>query len=511
MTAIHAGLSATAFILVRETRGWLFPIDPCICLVATLSIIACWGLFRGETAPLRGMMIGALVAVATGVITAGLLALSLTRIPVLSDVGILATIAVLAVWLYTLFIAAVGAVIAGLVSGSLTRWVIQPLGRAGLAIGSATAIFAAIVPLGALVGRSALAMGFLDLVTRYDELRPFPAAVTVELTIGGEPVPLERVFYCRRPTNFLDEYTAKDGGVRSPYWMPSIKSFGHVLAGGGGVFVITPDACRTLAQSPPPAAGSVGNNVLAADYVPLVGWTANAATLDAFDLYVDGTAYARKDARVRVAGIAVRRLPFGAEASPLDAFAKIGWDQHPSNGAEYRAVYGIKMSSAVWRGNSVVASRLAGVRVPAIVLQDYQERARDDSRVAAPASVERDFYGVLIARNGTGIPREPSQGDDHYYHVRGRMPVAGPVIPFRPSDGAWAPSFQEEGVLAFYRTPRNYDTNRVPTPLVIRGHRLTHDQKLVYVFDPASLILTRVDIAQFTLVGPDGPFASRDR
>jgi hypothetical protein len=497
-TAIHAGLSATAYILVRETRGWLFPIDPTVCLVATLSIIACWWLFRQEPAPLRGAMVGAAAAAATGIITFALLTLGLTRLPP-HWVVILGAIAVLALWLYTLFIAAVGAIVAGLVSGALTLWVIQPLGRAGIVVGAATGILVAIVPMGALVGRTTLAMGFFDLVGRYDELRPFPAAVTVKLTVDDEPITLGRVLYCRRPTNPLEEYSAKNGGVPRPYWTPNIKSFGQVLT-GGGVFVITPDACRVLAQSPPPAAGSVGANVLAADYVPLVGWTEDAAALDSFDLYVDATAYARKDARLRVAGISVRRLPFGARASPLDVFAKIGWEQNPSD-PDYRAVYGVKMSPEVWRRNTVIASRLAGIRAPAVVLQGIREPV-------LWTNTDRALSDVMVPRNGNGIAPEPSEGDRFGEKMR---PLIGPVVPFRPKDGAWAPALTEEGVLALYRAPGKRYDDSVPAPLVVGGQRLTHKQGIVYLYDPGSKILARVDVAHFFLAVPDGPFASRDR
>jgi hypothetical protein len=527
----HAGLTSSAYILIRETRfpQWLSMLDDCVWAVAALAIVIAWHyLFPHKSLAMRGALIGGVVAGSMAILSLGLLVLGLSLwagakpigLPGMSLVAGLAFGSALIGWIVIVFSLLVAAVVGGLVAGVLYFRNAELFGRAALPVAIVVASLGAIVPVSAAVTRSTLGMGVIEFVT-YKELRPFPVEIAVDLTVGRESVTIRRVFSCSRLASASDRKRVVHDRVRQPYWLPTLKSFGQTFADGSGVFVITPDACRQLSSRWGLVSAWLGlplhsqtENVLAPDYIPLIGWTANAVTLDGFDLYIDGTAYTQPGSRIQVHKTTMRRMPLGTKLSDLDGFARIGWQDGtsgrdiPSKDAHYRAAFGIKIPSEQLMRYPAVTAILAAVAGPRFVLEAMSKRQGLDPRRSELEGIHGEpFPSPFIARNGTSIPAEPTEG----LVPEKLSSLGGVVFPLRQHDNAWIASSEESGVLAFYRrVSMNSKDEDVPSPIMLGPYSVTRESgdRGIYLFDPTSMGLARLSVTYFALAQPDGPFAS---
>jgi len=529
----HASFSASAYILMRETSSflpWLRLLDDCIWALLGLAVLIAWRyLFPHKNLAIRGALIGGVVAVSMAALSLGLLEFGLPLWARTKPLGLpggslllgLLHGAALIGWFAISLDLLVSAVVGGLVSGLLHLWGVQPLGKAGPALVLTVAGLAVIVPISAGATRATLGMGPIDLV-RDKELQPFPVEISVDLTIDGAPITLRRVLSCSRLVSAPDMERVVHDRVARPYWLPTIKSFGQTFADGSGLFVITPDACRKLSsrwglvsawlRSP---LDSPSENVLAPDFIPLIGWAADASALDAFDLYIDGTAYARPGSRIQVHKTTMRRMPFGTQLSDFDRFARIGWQDRtgevdiPSLHAQYRAAFGIKISSEQLPQYPAVTALLASVTKPQFVL-DAMAKPPDHDRLRSPLKgIHGDpFAAPFIARNGTAIPAAPTEGPA----PERLRSLGGAVFPLRRSGDTWIASFEESGILEFHRraSPRSKDAN-IPSPITVGPYSVNREDgdSGGFLFDPTSMGLARLSVTYFTLAQPDGPFASR--
>lgn len=529
LPVLQAGLTAGAYMLVRETHfpPWLAGLDEGIAVAAAVAVVVAWHLLGHRDAIVRGaIMRGALAGAmsASGVavlflvlIIAALAYWTNTRPLGLPGGGIVAGLTFIAVaigWIAMMFSLFVAAVAAGVATGGIAQWVVAPLGRIGREVSIVLAGLAVAIPGGALAARATFEIGLIELVAG-KELRPFPVEVAVDLTRDGRPLRLARVVACRRPDAKADRRRAANASPR--YWLPSLESFGTTLADGSGVFVIVPDACRRMTSiwgllpswiwTPLHTAHA---NVLASDEAPLIGWTPDAAALDAFDLYVDRTAYNPR-ARIRFDDVTMRRMPPGTALDPPDRFAPIGWQDHPgvqivpSPDAQYRAAFAITIPAERWQHYPAVASILATTSQPSFVL-DALARQMDGHGRSVLAGLHADFFpGPFIARNGRAIPEQPAEG--WIGHLR---PLAGAVFPLRRRGDAWVASPHESGVLAFYRRDTTKDAD-LPSPITVGANRIDRPvgERGAFLFDPDAAGLVRLSLAYFTFAHPDGPFASR--
>lgn len=154
------------------------------------------------------------------------------------------------------------------------------------------------------------------------EHRSFVFTVSVDLSVDGERLRLDRAIKC--------QYYVHSHEFGLP-WLPNyavaatVRSFGQELASGAAVIVVTPDTCngqywdsgRDLFRKP----STTGS---AANFVPLVAWTPRAHDLDTLELYVARSYYENPASRVKIHHIDVRRSPPGTRPDTKDKFAWLG-------------------------------------------------------------------------------------------------------------------------------------------------------------------------------------------
>jgi hypothetical protein len=496
----HAGLSAGLLGILREARHVPPPeiLDAVMCGMTAIAILFFWWHRRNaEPDPIDGVIVGFKAAVAVG---------AMLFAPVL--LGVLSGHVnwLLAIVLIDLFGLVVGILVTAILGGMLASAgfeAVRRIGRAGTALGIAFALAGLALPIAAGTIEIAAGMGLSDYMTRNDAHHLFPVTVSTRLTVGDTPIALDRVISCQRLLSRDD--IAQGPGSPDPrlnyHWLPNLKSFGQAFADGSGVFVITPDICRHFA----PSDEGSGLTVEPEGYVPLIGWTKDAAALDSFELYTDGTAFARPDARVRFVSIAMHKAPPGTPQSAFDAFARIGWGS-ARDGAYYRAIYGIALDRALWRLEPKIATRLDQVKSPSFVLSDVKPVY---TRTYLPPPLGWFFSpptGVYLARNGEGISATP-----RFYGAREKRPVT--VFPLRRDDRQeWTAATDDQGVMAFYRADParrpGPQPSVMPTAISLDGKRLAGDPSL-FIYLPASGALVRLVAIDLWLAPPSGPYASR--
>jgi hypothetical protein len=496
----HAGLSAGLLAVLREARRVPPPemLDAVMCGVTAIAILFFWWRRRNaEPDPIDGVVVGFKAAVAVG---------AMLFAPVL--LGVLSGHVnwLLAIVLIDLFGLVVGILFTAILGGMLASAAfegVRRVGRAGTPLGVAFALAGLALPIAAGSVEIAAGMGLSDYLIWNDAHHLFPVTVSTRLTVGGTPVALDRVISCQRLLSRDD--IAQGPGSPDPrqnyHWLPNLKSFGQVSADGSGVFVVTPDICRHFA----PSGEGSGLRVEPEGYVPLIGWTKDASALDSFELYTDGTAFARPDARVRFGSIAMNKAPPGTPQSAFDAFARIGWGS-ARDGAYYRAIYGIALDRALWRLEPKIATRLDQVKTPSFVLSDVKPAY---TRTYPPPPLGwflSPSLEVYLARNGDGISATPS-----FYGAREARPVT--VFPLRrDARREWTAATGDRGVMTFYRaepaTRPGPPPSVMPTAIELDGKRLAGEPSQ-FLYLPASGSLVRLVATDFRLAPPKGPYASR--
>lgn len=523
---IHASVGLLAFILLREALArfvtwndrsffpWVPQIDYGICMVLPLTILLAWW-FTRKMEPARvnavkfGLLSGAGASAAALLLAALVFVGALLRQPL----GLFPMQGLFILWIFVgiwfgaaiALCATLGSLTGVFAAKAVARLAYETFPQGVCAGWVATAISLALATV-AVAGQASEGIGLIDRVTRYNRLAAFPARISVELIVRGESVKFERVVTCRRPISVKEAAQAKQARLPKPYWLPNNKSFGHVLSDGSAVFLITPDACRQMAQTRDEESLLPARNMLPANYRPLIGWTPDAATMESFDLYIDGTAYGRSDAPVRIVSMEMSYAPDAEIVSGLDQFAFIGWRAFPHLG-EYGTYFATPLAPDTWMKSSLPSKELALLASPEFVFGLKEER--NDPKGSSQYADLYDWDGTYIARNGTGIPDEPSaNGSDFGRHVQ---PLSRPVFPLRRESDRWRLSNSEPGVLAFYRGLRiEVWPPKYPTPIAI-GEKLAKGddrQTRDFLYDPQSRLLYRINFEDFNLAKPDGVFAS---
>ncbi len=492
----HAGLAVSAYLLVRQSEERLTwsTVDSVVCVATAAAILVLWWRHRNETDPVGDGFIG---LKALGLVAAlGFASIFLVALAQLATWGGVRWYATPTAILFVALLihVAIGTVVGGVVASALFHLVVWRSGKAGLFLGPIFAVLSLAVPVVAVVTHRVADMAVVDFFMRYDELRPFPAEVLVDLEVKGTPIKIARVVSCHRLTTGPERrrWIERRVGINEPRWVPELKSFGQVFEDGSGIFVITPDACQNLARAQKP-----GTEGLGPDYLPLIGWTPNSAVLDTFDLFVDATALASQGSPITLRAVTIRRLPFGTPVSPPDAFARIGWQDESDRGVKYRAVFATAIPRERWSTDPEVAAALDTMTIPGYVLGDLA-RARSKSRNPW-LETERNTT-CWIGRKGEGIP---ARSNDKY----------GPVFPILHEDGNWIAAREKRGVLTFYQLPGNRWDATLPTAVVVRGQRIArHDGDSAfapaYIFDPSLSELWRLSFVVCSTAAPKDPSAS---
>ena len=506
-SVVHAGVAVTIFVLLRETGTlpWTPFLDSAVGLTAAAAILALWWLLPQVSRRIKGGVgFGLAAAAATGLVLFIAMAIFQKWWLVGQPVGLpaagLVIGAVLVVfwvaWFFSVGTMAIGCLAGGVVA-NLAVLLPTRFGTAGIAGAVLLASMGLLVPAGAIYGRTMAGMGFIDLVTRHDVLRSFPAKVSVSLAVQGAPVVLERTVLCQRPLTFVEQAEARKGQLPKPYWLPSIKSFGHLFADGSAIFVITPDACRDLAMArEADAAASLENNVLPPDFRPLVGWTRDGSGLDSFELYVDGTAYARPDAEIQILSVAMSRLPYGSPIDPLDGFAEFGWEYFQSTDVTYGSYFATAIPPALWRQHGLAARQLADVTELGFVFGGRRWR-----QSLPRGSLPDGLLIMEIARNGTAIPDASNDNGREYQ-----------IVPLRRAGDAWVLTPADTGLVAFYRGLKTtFWPRRLPDRITIGGRLARPGESgadTQYLYDPRSRVLYMISTGQFRVARPGTIFTS---
>jgi hypothetical protein len=495
----HAGFATGMLAIFRQARRVPPPelLDAVFCGLIFIAIIAFWWRRRkSELGGRDGLVVGlkAVVAVAA-VLTTPLLLMALAKTAASGQVGWQFGIIIIVLG-GVLIEMAVAAVVGALAASALLR-VVRALGRAGPVAGFAFALAAMALPIGVATVELRAEMGLYDFLTQHDAQHRFPVAVTIEMTVDGSPVTLDRRIACQRLLSRSDLARAPANDPRIDYhWMPNLKSFGQMLGEGSGVFAITPDICRELA---PPGQRS-GTSVHVEGYIPLVGWTATAATLDSFELYTNGTAFTRPEARVHLDRVAIDRTAPGTSQSVFDGFAHIGW-QEGSKGTRYLAVYGIAIEREQWHLDPALAAGFDGLDHPSFVLSDRRLNYRATNTRPPLAWFFSPNLAVKIARNGGGIAAAPIS----------QKALPATIFPLRRDGNEWVGATAERGVMVFYRAPPWAPAGpgeTLPSMVTLAGEHVAGDPSR-FIYIPGSATLVRLVTAEVALAPSDGPFASR--
>jgi hypothetical protein len=500
LALVHAGLTAAALVLIRQ--GERVPAhdatDLVVPAVAAAAILVFWWRRRKiEFVISMGVIVGLQAAASLALVGFFLLfILGAAKVGATGSGSWLFGVLLIFVAGWALKTTVISVVV-GFASAGLFD--LLRLSRSGMPIGAALALAAIALPIGAVAIQIKKGMGVVDYLTQNDEQHLIPIALSIELTVNGAPMTLDRVIWCQRWLGQKDLQYADTSIALNYNWYPNLKSFGQVLPDGSGVFVIAPDVCREFA----PPGESSGPWVPATGYLPLIGWTPDARKLDTFDLYVDGNALHRSDARVQARRVTIERAPRGAPQSAPDAFARIGW-QAPSTKPEYAAVYGIAVTSDEWQHHPLLAPRLNNVEQPSFTLSDLP--LTFPPYPAPPLSwLFAPRLTVLINRNGGGVAAGP-------VHGRSGDDLPATVFPLRLKEGEWVAMPDEVGIIVFYPISRiKEDLRHEPLPLdkvIVDGVPLL-DAPTPFFYIPSRRILVRLATAEFTLAPIDGPFASR--
>lgn len=501
----HAGSAVGLFLIIaqvqRSPRVDLDPFDWIFCAVAAGVVLAVWWHNRKKELTPSTFIAVALQAlvVTTGIFVVPLLIIALAKLAATSDVGWLfgPIIFILAGLLIRFAIASVLATIV-----VIPAFFINQLGWMGRIVSLFVALAALALPTSVAALYFTAQMGVVDYIAQNDEQHVVPFHIEIELLVDRVPIKLERTIACRRVIRRDEIARLPHVGDerRNYYWVPRLKSFGRIFANGSGVFAITPDICGEIA----PGGRSASDTwVRREGYRPLIGWTPDAAALDQFELYVDGTAYDRPELRVRLGMVIIERAEPGTPESPPDGFARIGWQEGSKASRNYSAVYGLAIERAQWQFVPIVASRLQGLVRPSFVFADLKLGYRDQAPLQPLSWFFQPQLSVRTGRNGNGIRATP--------HYRWKDDAIGATLfPFRLEHDAWIAAPDQHGVMLFYETAAlpSGRTDAVPQTVMIGGEAMIGTPSQ-FVYFPGSGELVRLATADFGFSPADGPYASR--
>ena len=406
-------------------------------------------------------------------------------------------------WLVAAMVVAVSAVAGGLAAFFVVQ-VKKSNSWFGNTLGASLAFMCLIVPAGTIYGRTQMGAGFIDVATRYEELKPFYARIDVQLTVHGKWVEMQRTVQCRLPITQKQEAEAKDRKRVKPYWFPNLKSFGHVFEDGSGVFIVTPDFCRRMALQTPKAFALHEEYVLDKNYVPLVGWTSNANNMDSFDLFIDGTAYAGANPSVKLHKIAVTRIPPGVTYDKPDSFGSLGWEYVWTTGTEYGAYVAKILQEPEWKKHERAAENLSSVTEFGFALNDSDKQTADGWSIYS--GLHQELKNTFIARNGEGIPDGPTI--DNFGN---REPSVSSVIPMRREGNAWRIFPAESGTITFYRGLQTSLARPELPKRITLGEKTAEREdspRREYVYDPGTKELYTIGVHHFQMSRPNSVFAS---
>ncbi len=352
------------------------------------------------------------------------------------------------------------------------------------------------VPLSAAYSRTHYSAGLVDLAMRFDDIKPYKIRIDAVLTVHGVPVSLTRIIECRRPNSLREASQADNRRFGADYRFPSLKSFGQVLSDGSGVFLITPDTCERIARKELP---------IPSGYIPLIGWSPNARTLDSFDFYYSGRALRQAANAVVFHSITAELASDTTPADAPDEFGVFGWEYYWTTGTEYGAYLALKVPEEDWQRHDRAASFLLTQEDFGYALPDSSSRT--DKGWNVYSGLHEDNVHFELERNGQTLPKRTANGT--------LVPVADPksaFVPMRRDGSGWRLEPELTGVITYYRgLPTSLAHVDLPETVILGSNVAVrpHGHPGSYVFDPATRTLFAVGYHHFQLAEPDTVFASR--
>lgn len=518
--ALQGCVSIAAYILLREWLSlvltfilpWLAILDNTNAIALPFAIIFVGVFLRPLTSlRVREIEVGLIASIITmalslviwSMYTSGWVSRQPLGLPTTGFFIGFAKIAFFITWFFDAAIILASAAVSG-----LAVFLVVQLKKSSSLIGTILGAFLAsislIVPAGAIYSRTQLGAGFIDLATRYEELKPFYARIDVQLTVRGQWVEMQRTIQCRLPRTQREGAEAGRRKRMKPYWFPNLKSFGHVFEDGSGVFIITPDFCRRMALLNPKAFALREGYVLDDNYVPLVGWTPNAKELNSFDLFIDGTAYSGANPTVKLHKIAVTRIPHAENYDKPDAFGSLGWEYFWTTGTEYGAYIAKILREPEWGKHKRAVENLSSVTEFGFALNDSDKKTADGWSIYS--GLHQELKDTFIARNGEGIPDGPMV--DNFGN---REPSVSSIIPMRREGNAWRIFPTESGTITFYRGLQTSLVHPELPKRIILGEKIAERKdspRREYVYDPESKNLYVIGVHHFQMARPKSVFAS---
>ncbi len=511
LSILQASTAATAYVLLHDNQEimldgysiWLAPVDTVNVLALAGVVMAGAFLNLSQIQTYRHLKTALLALAAAALLSFAALQMFTSDwfaklpigVPGVSFWAVVARVAVIAFWINGVFCAFI-ATLSGAAITSAASHLPDNLAKAKLSVLISLCIAGLMVPLSSVYSRITYGTGIVELVTRYDEVKPFSIRLEVELKVHGEPVNFTRTVECQRPVTNREIGEAGKRHLPRDYSFPSLKSFGQTFSDGSGVFVVTPDGCERVRQK---------KSILPPGYEPLIGWTPDAARLDSFDLYVDGTALRRPNGEISFNRMSATMAPDYTTADKPDAFAALGWEYIWTTGTEYGAYFALKLPEELWKQHARTASSLSGQKTYGFALPDSD--MRDTKGWNVYSDLHSDIRGVHISRNGAGIPREPKieSGDN-------LLVTAGTIVPLRRDGSGWRLYPDEAGIITFYRgLPTSLAHVALPDRIALDNAVAIRQENQPgrYVFEPGTQTLFAVGHHHFQMAKPGSVFASR--
>jgi hypothetical protein len=252
---------------------------------------------------------------------------------------------------------------------------------------------------------------------------PFNFTVNVDLKVDGQPVHLDRVIQCK------PKFTSRITGRLRAAWYSSRSMISEKLSSGAGVMIVLPDVCDYL-------------EIVPADFVPVIMWTADANNPDVIESYFDPASLRRGLGHIKFVKMTVT-WPSDSQVEEyqidfIDLFGNVGMNPPPKGIARrYVGYFAYEIPKEYW---SKYAPELTGPvsNAPEVFLP-----GRDRDQLHSKLSI--DVTDLLYTLDGPYFPKTKAWGGGRIHE----LPPAE-VLPFEKAGSGLQIDETQRGTIIFY-------------------------------------------------------------
>jgi hypothetical protein len=217
----------------------------------------------------------------------------------------------------------------------------------------------------------------------------FKAEIVVDLVVDGERVNIRRIVKCSTVRFSYGHLTSRPPTVHAP----TVGAIGKRLKSGGAIMMWTPYRCAHTESDDHfliPDRTVIANDP---DYIPFMGWTPNADTVDILELYPAAAYFKKPDARIKLLKLIVRNAPWGAWTDDPDEFewftGKTLHGERRPFGNSFSGLNALVLDEKDWKGKDrLLDALLARATSPLAITKEPVSEG-----IWASKRVERIFEG----------------------------------------------------------------------------------------------------------------------